>query len=573
MFCHALNILRRTKICLFFNKCKSHCAQSMLLLLVCCTASAQTVNGLVWEADTIADETRFNWNTWGVNLKECDGPFYNKGDSYYEFWASTKTNSREATCQQVAKVQAALMDSINDANNFAVKVPPSTCTGRLTTTSFLGDGQYVCYTSCSSWSPINDINTGRLVGWEDQGLREVVGYPLCRARLPNNQRVIALSSGEPVALPNSNERDITLTATVKLDGKVMENTAVNLTIAQHSLARPFIPVLYPLNGAQATDANGQFIATLRVPITNKTETFTVVASCWPGACANLATQVVSSGPAKIVVGFFNGVSNTERDARRSSERLETEYGQQYKDTPLKYELFYNDTACREGFTGKVSCLEDVAEVFAQRANELDGVFADRWEIFWDVLAGRHQQSQSITGRLLSLLGDGGNAIVQWLDSLFNAVFNRLAAILLDFLTLFTNAPTTINQAEHLSKLQSYDDDGYKFLLVAHSQGNLFVNRAYDGLRASRSGVRAQVLHVAPASPTLRGEYTLADIDIVINGLRVTGINSVPNANVSLPFSSEDASGHGFEPTYLDKTRAGYANIRQKLEASLEALTQ
>ena len=111
------------------------------------------------------------------------------------------------------------------------------------------------------------------------------------------------------------------------------------------------------------------------------------------------------------------------------------------------------------------------------------------------------------------------------------------------------------------------------MLVAHSQGNLFVNRAYDDLLASRSGVVAQVVHVAPASPTLRGEYTLADIDVVINGLRATGMNSVPTISISLPFSSSDRSGHSFEPTYLDKSRAADANIRQKLEASLNALTQ
>ena len=109
--------------------------------------------------------------------------------------------------------------------------------------------------------------------------------------------------------------------------------------------------------------------------------------------------------------------------------------------------------------------------------------------------------------------------------------------------------------------------------MAPSQGSLFVNRAYDDLLASRPDTLAQVVHVAPASPTLRGEYTLADIDVVINGLRATGINTVPSININLPFSKADASGHKFEPTYLDKTRVAYANIRLKLEASLNALTQ
>jgi hypothetical protein len=36
----------------------------------------------------------------------------------------------------------------------------------------------------------------------------------------------------------------------------------------------------------------------------------------------------------IVIGFFNGVANTKEAARQSRDRLEAEYGDTYKDTPL-----------------------------------------------------------------------------------------------------------------------------------------------------------------------------------------------------------------------------------------------
>jgi hypothetical protein len=81
------------------------------------------------------------------------------------------------------------------------------------------------------------------------------------------------------------------------------------------------------------------------------------------------------------------------------------------------------------------------------------------------------------------------------------------------------------------------------------------------------------VHVAPASPSLRGEVVLADIDLVINALRVTGVNSVPSINVNLPLSKSDPSGHGFEPTYLDTARAAYARTTSRIKASLDALTQ
>ena len=79
------------------------------------------------------------------------------------------------------------------------------------------------------------------------------------------------------------------------------------------------------------------------------------------------------------------------------------------------------------------------------------------------------------------------------------------------------------------------------------------------------------MHVAPAFPALCGQYVLADIDLVINGLRVTGINTVPAANVVIPFSSVDAAGHSFEPTYLDKARAAYARTKEPITNSLQAL--
>ena len=275
----------------------------------------------------------------------------------------------------------------------------------------------------------------------------------------------------------------------------------------------------------------------------------------------------------IVIGFFNGVANTREASQKSLRRLEIEFGRQFKNAPLKYDWFYNQTACGAGALGKLSCLEDVAEVFEQRSQEMGGVFVDRWETFWDVLAGRHAQATSFTGRLLGLLGDGGNALLQSLDATASALLNQLTRDTLKLLTLFADSPTYDNRADHMTRLWRHADDGSRMLLVAHSQGNLFVNSAYDALKAAKPGAHAQVVHVAPASPTLRGEYVLADIDLVINALRISGLNSVPSVNIALPLSSADRSGHGFEPTYLDKTRATHGKTRSLIGQSLDVLTQ
>jgi hypothetical protein len=79
------------------------------------------------------------------------------------------------------------------------------------------------------------------------------------------------------------------------------------------------------------------------------------------------------------------------------------------------------------------------------------------------------------------------------------------------------------------------------------------------------------VHIAPASPTLRGDYILADIDLVINGLRAQGITSVPPANIALPAARADASGHTLTNTYLDAARAALARIKAMLKTALTSL--
>ena len=69
-----------------------------------------------------------------------------------------------------------------------------------------------------------------------------------------------------------------------------------------------------------------------------------------------------------------------------------------------------------------------------------------------------------------------------------------------------------------------------------------------------------------------GSFILATLNqLVINALRLSGINSVPAANITLPPSTRDATGHGFEPTYLDTLRAACARTRGLITQSLDIL--
>jgi hypothetical protein len=121
------------------------------------------------------------------------------------------------------------------------------------------------------------------------------------------------------------------------------------------------------------------------------------------------------------------------------------------------------------------------------------------------------------------------------------------------------------------KLQAIADEGSDFVLVAHSQGNLFVNAAYDGLRGSHPSTHVNTVHVAPASPSLRGKHGLSSFDLVINGLRAQGITSVQPANWNIPFGLADASGHALVATYLDARREGRAKVKALIENAIDGL--
>lgn len=275
------------------------------------------------------------------------------------------------------------------------------------------------------------------------------------------------------------------------------------------------------------------------------------------------------------IGFFNGVSNTRDEAIASRNRLKKEFGETYKNRPLEYELFYNQTQ---------SFLEDFAEVFAQRNKELGGVLGDRWEIYWEMLAGRQNQLDSLTAGLLAGLrnqfGNAGNALVQLLDSIAANILNQLMGSFTKLLTLMSSPPTAADTAAHVAKIVKFINQGQDtsgMVLVAHSQGNLFVNAAYQGFITSPevsmfNYKKVKVVHVAPASPTLTDSYyILADIDFVINSLRLTGVNGVPTANISLPLSNSDKLGHSFEGTYMDKARGAYAEVINLITTQLGKL--
>lgn len=275
----------------------------------------------------------------------------------------------------------------------------------------------------------------------------------------------------------------------------------------------------------------------------------------------LSTSALCSPPG-YTVGFFNGVWNTytEDEALAGMNALRVLIGDIHNNAPVEYETFYNTTGSTAGATGA----QDVAEVFIQRSNEFDtsGELSKRFEYFWEAAS---DGDKPFFSRLKSTM----IAEVGIFDGLYSAVTTKAMS---GWSQLLSNPPTAVNYTSHKTRLDTLAVEGQQLLLVAHSQGNLFVNNAFDYVKPKIGASSVAVVHIAPASITKRGDYILASIDLVINGLRTQGLFSVLPTNINILPSFSDLSGHTLVETYLDPSRAARGEILTMAQTALNTLT-
>ncbi|MHB9017798.1 MAG: hypothetical protein ACYC3O_06440 [Burkholderiales bacterium] len=265
-------------------------------------------------------------------------------------------------------------------------------------------------------------------------------------------------------------------------------------------------------------------------------------------------------PTGYTLGYFNGMWNTEKNAKDGLKSLLAITPSQYNGAPVTGQVLYNHTGC--GQAGS-SCLEDIAEVFEQRAQELDstGTLAGHLEYFWESLGA----AASFTSTIQNLF-QGAEAIFADLQA------RVIAQIATSIASTVSNDPlTAADYAAQNTQLDALVSKGQELLLVAHSQGNLFLNHAYDHILPSVGTNRVVAVQIAPASPTLRGSYVLANIDLVINALRIQGNSTVPANNITLPVSVTDLTGHALTGTYLDTARPARAQVVNLLNSGLASL--
>ncbi len=269
-------------------------------------------------------------------------------------------------------------------------------------------------------------------------------------------------------------------------------------------------------------------------------------------------------PYGYTVGFFNGVGNTYVDGLSGMHALQDaireEQGSQadvQDSEDVSYQLYYNQTKSTLGVP-----LQDFAEVFVQRANEIDhtgGVGTAYLYLFWEAQQHNHFGALARSTVFGSFFADFVTALK--------------AQVLTDIAYMAANPPTEQDYAIQDAALGVEAAAGRKLVLIAHSQGNLFVNHAYDFIHPAVGDGRIRVVHEAPASITLRGDYLLSSLDLVINGLRpLTGFETIAANNVALPLTSGEPLGHGLIPVYLNASvGAARARSQQLFSAAFQGM--
>ncbi len=263
--------------------------------------------------------------------------------------------------------------------------------------------------------------------------------------------------------------------------------------------------------------------------------------------------------AEVALFFFNGVQTTPDGADVALAELRRLHGTRATSTGdrIRYEKLYNYS---NGF-------EDFVETFEQRLLEQDRLLEGRYELFFEALRGDGPWWSRIIDSVREAAGILGG-FVDWYQA---AAVQQLTAML-------ANPPTQLNYAEHRSRINSVILEGRKLLFVAHSQGNLFVNPAYQYAIGQVDAQSIKVVHIAPASPTLSGPHTLADLDLVINGLRAVGsvapiTDNIPGYLLRGPGVSgqRDPLGHGLLEIYVNQTLAVSQRVKNDIEAALDTL--
>jgi hypothetical protein len=263
------------------------------------------------------------------------------------------------------------------------------------------------------------------------------------------------------------------------------------------------------------------------------------------------------GASGYVIVYINGLSTDPIGAQDGLDALSAIYAAQYNNQPVSYTLFYTPT---DGLT------QDVINAFAQRVQSTPGL-TDRWELIWDTLDG----------------GGGG------ISDLAIAENPSLSSLVSDLKTTFLNDVSSNVKNLSANKefqpavdqftttLTTYYTQQKKTLVVAHSQGNVYLNAAYDAVKPQLKTDSLRTVEVATPTPMVRdpqGRYITSTTDLVIQAVALA-LGNVEPANTDGPIlaalSSDTGYGHKFVDIYMNPNYKLLPAIKALADSNLQAL--
>jgi hypothetical protein len=259
------------------------------------------------------------------------------------------------------------------------------------------------------------------------------------------------------------------------------------------------------------------------------------------------------------------VFTTEKEAQVGEASLISMVPSTYNGLLVSGHVFYNHTGCASA-NGALGCIQDLYETFQQRANELDqsGSLSQFMPFMWEILNPGTDPSPilsfaaQITG-ITGLISELQSSLQTYEDSALTYMIG--------------SPPTQQDYATQDQELAQYVQSGQAVLMVAHSQGNLFMTHAYQDAQAE--GLQTNLLQevgIAPATTVSIASYDLAAIDLVINGLEATSGVFAFDPNDFMAPSTSDPLGHSLTGTYLDASRGGYQRIKTMMTGGLSTLS-
>jgi hypothetical protein len=266
-----------------------------------------------------------------------------------------------------------------------------------------------------------------------------------------------------------------------------------------------------------------------------------------------AAQTAGGG---YVIGYINGLSTDPIGAQDGVDALSAIYGAQYNNQPVSYTLFYTPT---DGL------MQDVINAFAQRVASSPGL-TDRWELIWDTLDGGGGISDLVIAENPSLSGFVSDLKTTFLNDVSSNVKN-------------VNANKEFQPAvdQFASAFTTYYTQQKKTLVVAHSQGNVYLNAAYDAVKPQQKTDSLRTVAVATPTSTVRdsqGRYVTSTTDLVIQAVALT-LGNVEPANTEGPIlaalSSDTGYGHKFVDIYMNPNYKLRPAVKALADSNLQAL--